>query len=235
MFLLLQEFATLTKELNQSREQVLEKDEEITELKAERNNTRLLLEHLECLVSRHERSLRMTVVKRQAASQSGVSSEVEVLKALKSLFEHHKALDEKVRERLRVALEKNGNLEEELDSTREQLNKYKAGHYDFKNDDGEINDKDKESGFKLGDKETNSKKEKVNGTLDPEVLELRRQIEKQSTDLGSAHRSLSDLRSKNAELEERLMQVNKELHGAQEFAKNLDIDLKVKKLFTFFV
>ena len=135
-----------------------------------------------------------------------------------------------------MALEKNGNLEEELDSTREKLNKYKAGHYDFKNDDGEINDKDKESGFKLGDKEnSSSKKEKVNGTLDPEVLELRRQIEKQSTDLGSAHRSLSDLRSKNAELEERLMQVNKELHGAQEFAKNLDIDLKVKKLFTFFV
>ena len=61
------------------------------------------------------------------------------------------------------------------------------------------------------------------------MIELRRQIEKQSTDLGSAHRSLSDLRSKNAELEERLMQVNKELHGAQEFAKNLDIDLKVKK------
>ena len=36
------------------------------------------------------------------------------------------ALDEKVRERLRVSLEKNAGLEEELDGVREELHKYKA-------------------------------------------------------------------------------------------------------------
>ncbi|XP_022827848.1 liprin-alpha-1 isoform X7 [Spodoptera litura] len=220
-----QEFATLTKELNQAREQLLEREEEISELKAERNNTRLLLEHLECLVSRHERSLRMTVVKRQAAAQSGVSSEVEVLKALKSLFEHHKALDEKVRERLRVALERNTALEEELALTKEELQQYKSSQDDKPKENGTVPTGSPEQN---GEQQTTKDPNNVNGESETtrKISELQNTIAKQSAELSSWQRRVAELNNKVSELEDRLSKGEKELAKKQEECVKLQRDLR---------
>nr|XP_020040982.1 liprin-alpha-1 isoform X3 [Castor canadensis] len=222
-----QEFAALTKELNVCREQLLEREEEIAELKAERNNTRLLLEHLECLVSRHERSLRMTVVKRQAQSPAGVSSEVEVLKALKSLFEHHKALDEKVRERLRVALERCSLLEEELGATHKELMILKEQNNQKKTLTDGVLDIDHEQ---ENSPSTNGKRSS-DGSLSHEedlakVIELQEVIDKQSREQSQMKERLAALSSHVAELEEDLDTARKDLIKSEEMNTKLQRDVR---------
>uniref|UniRef100_A0A8C9VUF7 PTPRF interacting protein alpha 1 n=1 Tax=Scleropages formosus TaxID=113540 RepID=A0A8C9VUF7_SCLFO len=201
------EFAALTKEVNLLREQLLEREEEIAELKAERNNTRLLLEHLECLVSRHERSLRMTVVKRQAQSPAGVSSEVEVLKALKSLFEHHKALDEKVRERLRVALERCSALEEQLAASHKEVTlKGESSFPSFiqRSSDGSLNHEE----------------DLV------KTAELQEVIDRQSKELSQMKERLAALSSRVAELEEDLDTARKDLIKSEDTNSRLQRDIR---------
>ncbi|XP_072566058.1 liprin-alpha-2 isoform X2 [Paramormyrops kingsleyae] len=225
-----QEFAALTKELNACREQLLEKEEEISELKAERNNTRLLLEHLECLVSRHERSLRMTVVKRQAQSPSGVSSEVEVLKALKSLFEHHKALDEKVRERLRGSLERVSALEEELAAANQEIVALREqnAHIQRKVASGEGADD------LLDGTDTSLKvhgKRLSNGSLESvdeasQVVELQELLEKQNFELAQMKERMSSLSSRVSEVEQELETARKDLIKSEEMNSKYQRDIK---------
>ncbi|XP_036011740.1 liprin-alpha-2 isoform X34 [Mus musculus] len=206
-FYTFQEFAALTKELNACREQLLEKEEEISELKAERNNTRLLLEHLECLVSRHERSLRMTVVKRQAQSPSGVSSEVEVLKALKSLFEHHKALDEKI-----VALrEQNVHIQRKMVSS--------EGSTESEHLEG------MEAGQKVHEKRLS------NGSIDStddtsQIVELQELLEKQNYEMAQMKERLTALSSRVGEVEQEAETARKDLIKTEEMNTKYQRDIR---------
>ncbi|XP_005068096.1 liprin-alpha-2 isoform X12 [Mesocricetus auratus] len=226
------EFAALTKELNACREQLLEKEEEISELKAERNNTRLLLEHLECLVSRHERSLRMTVVKRQAQSPSGVSSEVEVLKALKSLFEHHKALDEKVRERLRVSLERVSALEEELASANQEIVALREQNVHIQrkmaSSEGSTESEHLE-GMEPGQKV--HEKRLSNGSIDStddtsQIVELQELLEKQNYEMAQMKERLTALSSRVGEVEQEAETARKDLIKTEEMNTKYQRDIR---------
>uniref|UniRef100_A0A8D0S4P5 PTPRF interacting protein alpha 2 n=1 Tax=Sus scrofa TaxID=9823 RepID=A0A8D0S4P5_PIG len=231
-FYTFQEFAALTKELNACREQLLEKEEEISELKAERNNTRLLLEHLECLVSRHERSLRMTVVKRQAQSPSGVSSEVEVLKALKSLFEHHKALDEKVRERLRVSLERVSALEEELAAANQEIVALREQNVHIQrkmaSSEGSTESEHLE-GMEPGQRV--HEKRLSNGSIDStddtsQIVELQELLEKQNYEMAQMKERLAALSSRVGEVEQEAETARKDLIKTEEMNTKYQRDIR---------
>ncbi|XP_043960070.1 liprin-alpha-1 isoform X4 [Gambusia affinis] len=224
-----QEFAALTKEVNIYREQLLEKEEEIAELKAERNNTRLLLEHLECLVSRHERSLRMTVVKRQAQSPAGVSSEVEVLKALKSLFEHHKALDEKVRERLRVALERCSALEEQLTISHKELaylREQSGQKRGLADGTSEVNHTSENTPSTNGKRSSDGSLSQEEESGFGKVGELQEVVDRQTADLGQMKERMVAMASRINELEEDLDTARKDVIKSEDTNTRLQRDLR---------
>ena len=127
------------------------------------------------------------------------------------------------REERRPLTEKNSSLEEECNGVREELNRYKLGLIEaIKTKEGQEQNVNGESSGS-----TNST-EKVNGSLEMplEVLELRKQIEKQSNDLGSSTRSITELRGKVTELEDKLMNTSRDLHGAQDLNQALQHEYK---------
>ncbi|XP_067941285.1 liprin-alpha-1-like [Watersipora subatra] len=225
---ILQDVTSLTKEVSGLRDALADREDEVYELKAERNNTRLLLEHLECLVSRHERSLRMTVVKRQASSQGGVSSEVEVLKALKSLFEHHKALDEKVRERLRVQLERASTLEDELAIANAQL----AAFRDQPTSNGsDVREENERSNSEVQIKNKHNKR-MSNGVVEQDaetssrVVELQEMMEKQASEIALARSRISELQARLKESDDAIASSKAEIGKYQEQISKLQRDVK---------
>ncbi|KHJ48375.1 hypothetical protein D918_01646 [Trichuris suis] len=192
--------------------------------------SRLLLEHLECLVSRHERSLRMTVVKRQTQASGDMSSEAEVLKALKSLFEHHKALDEKVRERLRVAMSKVSSLENELATAAQENASLNQRISDLSTELEREKERGSGSPFR---KTAIDNSVAVAGTeaSNSELVGLQNAYDETKNNLSSALQRLNESVNRISKLEESLNCTHDELSRAQELNRKLNQDLQESIIF----
>ncbi|XP_025905496.1 liprin-alpha-2 [Nothoprocta perdicaria] len=174
----------------------------------------------------------MTVVKRQAQSPSGVSSEVEVLKALKSLFEHHKALDEKVRERLRVSLERVSALEEELAAANQEIVALREqnAHIQRKMAVGEgPAESEHIEGMEPGQKV--HEKRLSNGSIDSnddtsQVVELQELLEKQNYEMAQMKERLAALSSRVGEVEQEAETARKELIKTEEMNSKYQRDIR---------
>uniref|UniRef100_A0A672R8Q1 Liprin-alpha-2-like n=1 Tax=Sinocyclocheilus grahami TaxID=75366 RepID=A0A672R8Q1_SINGR len=171
----------------------------------------------------------MTVVKRQAQSPSGVSSEVEVLKALKSLFEHHKALDEKVRERLRVSLERVSALEEELTAANQEIVALREqnAHIQRKVASGE----GAEDLLEGTDAQKVHGKRLSNGSMESgdeasQVVELQELLEKQNYELAQMKERMSSLSSRVSEVEQELETARKDLIKSEDMNNKYQRDIK---------
>uniref|UniRef100_A0A8C3EYS6 PTPRF interacting protein alpha 2 n=1 Tax=Chrysemys picta bellii TaxID=8478 RepID=A0A8C3EYS6_CHRPI len=171
------EFAALTKELNVCREQLLEKEEEISELKAERNNTR-------------------------------------------------------VRERLRVSLERVSALEEELAAANQEIVALREqnAHIQRKMASGEgPAESEHIEGMEPGQKV--HEKRLSNGSIDSndeasQVLELQELLEKQNYEMAQMKERLAALSSRVGEVEQEAETARKDLIKTEEMSSKYQRDIR---------
>uniref|UniRef100_A0ABI7VUF7 Liprin-alpha CC2 domain-containing protein n=1 Tax=Felis catus TaxID=9685 RepID=A0ABI7VUF7_FELCA len=195
------ECAALAAELHTCRELLVQREEEIANLKAERNNTKLLLEHLEFLVSRHERSLRKTVVRRQAKTQAGESSEAEVQSQMKELLATLCTLVAK--------------LEEDLDISRKDLILCKAMNTILQRDVREAMAQTED----MQDRITTLEKRCLRAQHEATSLhDLKDNLENEIAKKDSLHRQTAD---QNRQLQERLEVAERKLQQTPRKAKSL--------------
>merc|ERR1711915_308437 len=134
----------------------------------------------------------------------------------KSLFEHHKALDEKVRERLRLSLERVAILEDDLNQTREELGQFKLGKVpgdgaESKQINGEAETKEN------GGEGTGANGNNSSGSNEASMS---------TAELNAAKERVRELQNRLSELEDTLSITQKELIKAQEINVRLQRDLK---------
>lgn len=191
----------------------------------------------------------MTVVKRQNQlnNNSGVSSEAEVLKALKSLFEHHKALDERYRERYKTAIEKCNRLEEELDKVKNELKieketrslstQYFETIENNLNKSASLNDNSSMAGAAaVTANETDSQHNQSNGSLSKDsstahmaarIVELQNALERQSKELAESRVKLSEVQMRLKETDERHHMADEKM--SKELAQHIDMNKKLQR------
>ena len=162
------------------------------------------------------------------------------MKALKSLFEHHKALDEKVRERLRVTLEKVSTLEDELSRANEELNKSRqmqlqqqqqienltlATKLRYSGEDGEKGD-DSVGSKGVNGTDTNGDDKSKGSVNEDRLLNLQGLIEKQTNEMLSIRNRSAELNAKLKDYEDRIVKADKDVAQLKEENVRLSRDLK---------